>query len=92
MAPARHEGHVEVLLGAYVLGGLSDGEEAVVRAHLNRCARCRADHEELACVPQWLDLISSAAGAAPAAAREIDPGRDAEDGGDAPPEGPADPS
>ena len=39
MAPARREGHVQLLLGAYVLGGLSASEEAAVRAHLSRCGR-----------------------------------------------------
>ncbi len=45
------------LLGAYVLGGLSEQEEVVVEAHLSRCARCRVECEELACMPGWLNLI-----------------------------------
>ena len=45
------------LLGAYVLGGLSEREEAAVEAHLSYCAGCQAECEELACVPGLLDLI-----------------------------------
>jgi hypothetical protein len=59
MAPASDGGHVQLLLGAYVLGGLSASEESAVRAHLERCIRCRTEHDELACVPPWLDLLSS---------------------------------
>jgi anti-sigma factor RsiW len=83
MAPARHEGHVQLLLGAYVLGGLSASEEAVVRAHLSRCGRCRAEHDELACVPSWLDLLSSdRAGTGQDEVRGTERGRDAEPGRD----------
>jgi len=49
--------HVQLLLGAYVLGGLSPAEKADVEAHLPRCAQCQAEYEELACVPSWLDLL-----------------------------------
>ena len=55
---ANRGGHVQLLLGAYVLGGLSAPQEAAVRAHLERCARCRAEHDELAVVPSWLDLLA----------------------------------
>lgn len=59
MASARERGpHVQVLLGAYLLGGLSAAEDAAVREHLDRCALCRAEHDELACVPGWLDLLA----------------------------------
>jgi anti-sigma factor RsiW len=47
-----------LLLGAYLLGGLSAAEHAAVREHLDRCALCRAEHDELACVPGWLDLLA----------------------------------
>jgi predicted anti-sigma-YlaC factor YlaD len=60
MSAAERGGHVQQLLGAYVLGGLSVLAEAVVRAHLDRCLPCRAEHDELACVPSWLDLLTSA--------------------------------
>jgi anti-sigma factor ChrR (cupin superfamily) len=55
---ANRGGHVQLLLGAYVLGGLTASQEAAVRAHLEHCARCRAEHDELAVVPSWLDLLS----------------------------------
>jgi predicted anti-sigma-YlaC factor YlaD len=51
-------GHVRLLLGAYLLGGLTEPQEVAVRAHLERCERCRAEHDELACVPSWLDLLT----------------------------------
>jgi anti-sigma factor RsiW len=51
--------HVQLLLGAYVLGGLSAAEEAGVETHLARCPQCRAEYDELACVPSWLDLLRS---------------------------------
>jgi anti-sigma factor RsiW len=51
--------HVQLLLGAYVLGGLSPEEEAVVEAHLPECKQCRAEYEEMTCVPPWLDLLKS---------------------------------
>jgi hypothetical protein len=50
-------GHVQLLLGAYVLGGLSPEDKAAVEAHLSECGRCRAECEELKCVPSWLDLL-----------------------------------
>ena len=49
--------HVSMLLGVYVLGGLQGEEEARVRAHLARCGRCHAEHQELADVPLLLDLL-----------------------------------
>lgn len=59
MASARERGtHVQILLGAYILGGLSAAEDAAVREHLDRCALCRAEHDELTCVPGWLDLLA----------------------------------
>ena len=53
------EGHVKPLLGAYVLGGLTASQEAAVRAHLECCAPCRAEHDWLAVVPSWLDLLTA---------------------------------
>ncbi len=56
---------VKILLGVYVLGGLRGHQETRVRTHLARCARCRAEYEELAEVPVLLDMITGeeAAGA-----------------------------
>jgi hypothetical protein len=49
---------VKVLLGVYVLGGLRGYQETRVGTHLARCARCRAEYEELAEVPALLDMIT----------------------------------
>jgi Putative zinc-finger len=51
--------HVQLLLGAYVLGGLSPAEKAGVEAHLLQCAQCQAEYQELADVPLWLDLLKA---------------------------------
>jgi anti-sigma factor ChrR (cupin superfamily) len=50
---------VKILLGVYVLGGLRGQQETRVRTHLAHCARCRAEHEELAELPALLDMITS---------------------------------
>jgi Putative zinc-finger len=65
MSPAgEHGNHVQLLIGAYVLGGLSPHDTSVVEAHLGRCAQCRAEHAELAQVRPWLDLLAGSADAA----------------------------
>jgi anti-sigma factor RsiW len=51
--------HVQLLLGAYILGGLSAAENNAVREHLDSCGPCQAEHDELACVTGWLDLLAS---------------------------------
>jgi hypothetical protein len=48
---------VQLLLGAYLLGGLSAAEAAAVRAHLDGCGACRAERDDLALVPAWLSLL-----------------------------------
>jgi predicted anti-sigma-YlaC factor YlaD len=50
-------GHVRRLLGIYLLGGMTTPDEAAVRAHLDVCRECRDEHDYLAVVPQWLDLV-----------------------------------
>lgn len=52
------DGHVLMLLGAYLMGGLSQEDAAAVRAHLDLCAMCKAEHDDLAPVPGWLDLLA----------------------------------
>ena len=65
---------VRLSLGAYVLGALDAGESFDVRQHLAVCPGCRLEHDELAVVPAFLALVSSAeaeavcAASAPAAA------------------------
>lgn len=56
---AECDGHVSVLLGAYVLGGLSAREASAVRTHLTCCVRCQAEHDELASLTSVLDLLAS---------------------------------
>ena len=48
--------HVHEDLGAYVLGGLGAEEAERVRAHIAECDSCRAEHAQLAGLPQLLDL------------------------------------
>jgi hypothetical protein len=50
-------GHVQMLLGVYLLGGLAPLEASAVQAHLGHCAQCRSEHDDLACVPEWLGLL-----------------------------------
>jgi hypothetical protein len=52
------DGHVLILLGAYLMGGLAEQDAAAVRAHLEVCAMCKAEHDDLAPVPGWLSLLS----------------------------------
>jgi hypothetical protein len=54
---AGRGGHVQLLLGAYLLGGLPAAEAAAVRVHLDRCGACRAERDDLALVPAWLSLL-----------------------------------
>ncbi len=46
-----------MLLGAYLMGGLPDDDDAAVRAHLEVCAMCKAEHDDLAPVAGWLNLL-----------------------------------
>lgn len=47
-----------MFLGAYLMGGLPEDDAAAVRAHLEVCAMCKAEHDDLAPVPGWLSLLS----------------------------------
>lgn len=49
------------LVGAYVLGGLTDAERLAVQAHLDGCAECRAEVAELEPVAAALQGIDPAA-------------------------------
>ncbi|WP_398956399.1 zf-HC2 domain-containing protein [Streptomyces sp. GC420] len=51
-------GHVELMLGAYVLGALSAEEDRQVAAHLRGCVRCGAAYVEFAEAPWLLALLS----------------------------------
>ncbi|WP_211879852.1 anti-sigma factor family protein [Pseudarthrobacter albicanus] len=45
------------LLGAYLLGGLESAEAAVFEQHLDSCADCRKELDELASLPALLDAL-----------------------------------
>lgn len=61
MVPAGDRGcRTRFLLGAYVLGALSEREQAAVKAHLAYCAGCQADYDDLAYVHGLLGLLPSA--------------------------------
>lgn len=46
-------------LGAYLMGGLPEDDAAAVREHLEVCATCKAEHDDLAPVPGWLSLLAA---------------------------------
>ncbi|BCW12214.1 hypothetical protein NtRootA4_32750 [Arthrobacter sp. NtRootA4] len=71
---------VHQLLGAYLLGGLEPGEARTFEEHLESCADCRRELEELASLPALLDAVPAAdavaltaAGAAPLAPLAMEP-------------------
>ncbi|GGV36478.1 anti-sigma factor family protein [Paenarthrobacter nicotinovorans] len=71
---------VHQLLGAYLLGGLEPGEARIFEEHLESCADCRGELEELASLPALLDAVPAAdavaltaAGAAPLAPLAMEP-------------------
>jgi predicted anti-sigma-YlaC factor YlaD len=45
------------LLGAYLLGGLDPAEAAAFEQHLDSCADCRKELDELASLPALLDAV-----------------------------------
>ncbi|MCU1521293.1 MAG: anti-sigma factor [Arthrobacter sp.] len=45
------------LLGAYLLGGLELADVAAFEQHLDSCAECRAELDELASLPALLDAV-----------------------------------
>ncbi|MEV0117327.1 zf-HC2 domain-containing protein [Streptomyces sp. NPDC050844] len=52
--------HVELLLGAYVLGALSPDECRQVADHLAECDSCSTAHAELSDAPAFLALLTEA--------------------------------
>jgi len=71
---------VHQLLGAYLLGGLEPGEARTFEEHLESCADCRRELEELASLPALLDAVPAAdavaltaAGATPLAPLAMEP-------------------
>jgi hypothetical protein len=62
--------HLRQAVGAYALGALDPDEAAAVRRHLETCATCAAEHDELAALP---GLLSLAAGAEKAVSEPLSP-------------------
>jgi len=61
MTPPGEAGpHVQLKLGPYVLGALPFADSLAVEEHIERCATCRAECDELADVPDFLRLLSLA--------------------------------
>ena len=53
---------LHVLLGAYVLGGLSDDDHRAFTEHLRTCADCQAELGQVSGLPRLLDLAGPAGG------------------------------
>lgn len=57
-------------LGGYVVGGLDEADIARVEAHLDGCAACRAELEELSALPGLLELAADESPQVPPDLRE----------------------
>ncbi|HEY2577238.1 MAG TPA: zf-HC2 domain-containing protein [Streptosporangiaceae bacterium] len=68
-------------IGAYIVGALDDDHQAWIIQHLNTCAACRAEYEDLLPVRRWLSLLAEpgdlrhTAGGVPAGLLAADPAR-----------------
>jgi predicted anti-sigma-YlaC factor YlaD len=49
--------NTHLLLGAFVLGGLSDEDVEEFRNHLRSCAQCRQELDRVAELPRVLDVV-----------------------------------
>ena len=57
---AGHD-ELQVLMGAYVLGGLSEADHAAFAEHLRDCPVCQRELAQVSGIPRLLDLASDAA-------------------------------
>ena len=57
---AGHD-ELQVLMGAYVLGGLSDADHAAFATHLRDCPICQRELAQVSGIPRLLDLASEGA-------------------------------
>jgi hypothetical protein len=57
---AGHD-ELQVLMGAYVLGGLSEADHAAFATHLRECTICQRELAQVSGIPRLLDLASDAA-------------------------------
>ena len=64
--------HPHQLLGAYLLGGLDDGDTAAFEAHLRQCAACRDELTGMEKLPALLDALPVAEAVALTAAPAAD--------------------
>ena len=48
---------LHIMLGAYVLGALTNRDDRAFRDHLRACAPCRRELDELAGITRLLDLL-----------------------------------
>ena len=71
---AGHD-ELQVLMGAFVLGGLSDADHAAFATHLRDCPICQREVAQLSGIPRLLDLASDAALMPAAAESEAEPPR-----------------
>src|SRR5664279_4711261 len=71
---AGHD-ELQVLMGAFVLGGLSDADHAAFATHLRDCPICQRELAQLSGIPRLLDLASDAALMPAAAESEAEPPR-----------------
>jgi hypothetical protein len=65
---------LHVLLGAYLLGGLSDADHGAFTEHLRSCSTCQAELGQVSGLPRLLDLAGPAGG--PHLSPEVDGGDD----------------
>lgn len=63
MSTSDDAGHraLQELLGSYVLGHLGGGDADRVRAHLDGCPECRAEHDDLEPLARRLDAVDPTA-------------------------------
>ncbi len=57
---AGHD-ELQMLMGGYVLGGLSDADHAAYATHLRECPICQRELAQVSGIPRLLDLASDAA-------------------------------
>ena len=69
---AGHD-ELQVLMGAFVLGGLSDADHAAFATHLRDCPICQRELAQLSGIPRLLDLASDGALAPAGTATPADP-------------------
>ncbi|HET7724017.1 MAG TPA: zf-HC2 domain-containing protein [Propionibacteriaceae bacterium] len=69
---AGHD-ELQVLMGAYVLGGLNDADHAAFAAHLRECPVCQRELAQVSGIPRLLELASAEALAGVPAAEEAVP-------------------